>query len=83
MDVPTQLFLVFTLMLTSKGVRVSHRLHWSFYWRQRRNSIFQPGILIILGIDELMDMARTATNVMGNCLAKTVDSTMGKVSLSN
>jgi proton glutamate symport protein len=29
-------------------------------------------IFIILGIDELMDMARTATNVIGNCLATAV-----------
>ena len=44
---------------------------------------YQPGTLssfglpvepvfIILGIDELMDMARTATNVLGNCLATVV-----------
>ena len=29
-------------------------------------------IFIILGIDELMDMARTSTNVIGNCLATVV-----------
>jgi proton glutamate symport protein len=29
-------------------------------------------VLIILGIDQLMDMARTATNVLGNCLASAV-----------
>jgi len=29
-------------------------------------------IFIILGIDELMDMARTAVNVIGNCLATVV-----------
>ena len=29
-------------------------------------------IFIILGIDELMDMARTSVNVMGNCLASVV-----------
>ena len=27
---------------------------------------------MILGIDQLMDMARTATNVLGNCLASAV-----------
>jgi proton glutamate symport protein len=30
------------------------------------------GIAVILGVDELMDMARTATNVIGNCLATAV-----------
>ncbi|MDP3180428.1 MAG: cation:dicarboxylase symporter family transporter, partial [Bacteroidota bacterium] len=29
-------------------------------------------IYIILGIDELMDMARTSVNVIGNCLATVV-----------
>ena len=29
-------------------------------------------IFIILGIDELMDMARTSVNVIGNCLATIV-----------
>jgi proton glutamate symport protein len=29
-------------------------------------------ILILLGIDELMDMARTSVNVIGNCLATVV-----------
>jgi proton glutamate symport protein len=30
------------------------------------------GIAVILGVDELMDMARTATNVIGNCMATAV-----------
>ena len=30
------------------------------------------GIAVILGVDELMDMARTSTNVLGNCLATVV-----------
>jgi proton glutamate symport protein len=30
------------------------------------------GVILILGVDELMDMARTATNVIGNCLATVV-----------
>jgi proton glutamate symport protein len=30
------------------------------------------GIAVILGVDELMDMARTSTNVLGNCLATAV-----------
>jgi len=29
-------------------------------------------LFIILGIDELMDMARTSINVLGNCLATAV-----------
>ena len=30
------------------------------------------GIALILGVDVLMDMARTATNLIGNCLASAV-----------
>ncbi|MEO5894096.1 MAG: cation:dicarboxylase symporter family transporter [Vicinamibacterales bacterium] len=30
------------------------------------------GVTLILGVDELMDMARTMTNVIGNCLATVV-----------
>jgi proton glutamate symport protein len=29
-------------------------------------------VLIIFAVDQLMDMARTATNVLGNCLASAV-----------
>jgi proton glutamate symport protein len=30
------------------------------------------GIAVLLGIDALMDMARTSVNVLGNCLASAV-----------
>ena len=30
------------------------------------------GVLVILGVDELMDMGRTAVNVIGNCLATVI-----------
>jgi proton glutamate symport protein len=30
------------------------------------------GVAVILGVDELMDMARTSVNVVGNCLAAAV-----------
>jgi proton glutamate symport protein len=30
------------------------------------------GIAVILGVDTLMDMARTSVNVLGNCLATAV-----------
>jgi Na+/H+-dicarboxylate symporter len=38
------------------------------------NSLGLPaeGVLIILGVDELMDMGRTALNVVGNCMATVV-----------
>ena len=30
------------------------------------------GVAVILGVDELMDMARTTVNLVGNCLATIV-----------
>ena len=30
------------------------------------------GVALILGVDELMDMARTTVNLVGNCLASAV-----------
>ncbi len=73
MDIPTQLLLVFTLMLTSKGVAGVPRasLVILLATAAQFNLPMWP-ILVILGIDELMDMARTAINVMGNCLASVV-----------
>ena len=73
MDLPTQLLLVFTLMLTSKGVAGVPRasLVILLATAAQFNLPMWP-ILVILGIDELMDMARTAINVLGNCLASVV-----------
>ena len=68
-----QLIMVFTLMLTSKGVAGVPRA--SLVILLGTASSFglpiEP-IFIILGIDELMDMARTSVNVIGNCLASVV-----------
>jgi proton glutamate symport protein len=65
-----QASMVFTLMLTSKGVAGVPRA--SLVILIGTASSFglpiEP-IFIILGIDELMDMARSAINVVGNCLA--------------
>ncbi len=68
-----QLFIVFTLMLTSKGVAGVPRASLVILLGTAA-SFGLPAwpIFIILGIDELMDMARTATNVIGNCLATAV-----------
>jgi proton glutamate symport protein len=65
-----QLLMVFTLMLTSKGLACVPRavivvlLATSATFHLPTEPIF-----IILGIDALMDMARTSVNVIGNCLA--------------
>lgn len=68
-----QLLMVFTLMLTSKGVAGVPRASLVILMGTAVSfGLPVEPIFIILGIDELMDMARTATNVIGNCLATTV-----------
>jgi len=68
-----QLTMVFTLMLTSKGVAGVPRASLVILLGTL-NSFNLPaeGVLVILGVDELMDMARTAVNVIGNCMATVV-----------
>ena len=68
-----QLFMVFTLMLTSKGVAGVPRAALVILLGTAAsfNLPVEP-IFIILGIDELMDMGRTSLNVIGNCLATAV-----------
>ena len=68
-----QLLIMFTLMLTSKGVAGVPRASLVILMATATNfGLPILPIFIILGIDELMDMARTAVNVVGNCLASAV-----------
>jgi proton glutamate symport protein len=68
-----QLLIVFTLMLTSKGVAGVPRASLVILLGTASSFNFPEWpILAILGIDELMDMARTSVNVLGNCLATVV-----------
>jgi len=73
LSIDQQLLIVFTLMLTSKGVAGVPRASLVILLGTAA-SFGLPAwpIFIILGIDELMDMARTAVNVIGNCLATAV-----------
>ena len=68
-----QLLMVFTLMVTSKGVAGVPRASLVILMGTL-DSFHLPAwpVLVILGIDQFMDMARTATNVLGNCLATAV-----------
>lgn len=73
LSVGTQFLMVFTLMLTSKGVAGVPRATLVILLGTAA-SFGLPlwPIMAILGIDELMDMARTSVNVTGNCLASVV-----------
>ncbi|MCK9203363.1 MAG: cation:dicarboxylase symporter family transporter [Bacteroidales bacterium] len=69
----TQILMMVTLMLTSKGVAGVPRASLVILLGTAAGfGLPTWPIFIILGIDELMDMARTATNVIGNCLATVV-----------
>ena len=68
-----QLVIVFTLMLTSKGVAGVPRATLVILLGTAASfGLPEWPILAILGIDELMDMARTSVNVIGNCLATVI-----------
>ena len=65
--------IAFTLMITSKGVAAVPRASL-IVLIATADQFGLPVFVIaaILGIDELMDMARTSVNVIGNCLATVV-----------
>jgi proton glutamate symport protein len=73
LSIQKQLLICFTLMLTSKGVAgVSRASLVILLGTAVSFGLPVEPIFIILGIDVLMDMARTAVNVIGNCLATAV-----------
>jgi len=68
-----QLIMMFTLMVTSKGVAAVPRA--SLVILSGTLATFGlplEGVAVILGVDELMDMGRTTVNLVGNCLATVV-----------
>jgi proton glutamate symport protein len=73
MTVGQQLVMIFTLMLTSKGVAGVPRASLVILLGTL-GSFHLPvePVFILLGIDELMDMGRTSLNVLGNCLATVI-----------
>jgi proton glutamate symport protein len=65
--------MLLTLMLTSKGVAGVPRASLVILLGTLASlGLPLEGVILILGIDELMDMARTMINVIGNCLATVV-----------
>jgi Na+/H+-dicarboxylate symporter len=68
-----QILMVAVLMLTSKGVAGVPRASLVILLGTLASfKLPVEGVILILGVDELMDMARTAINVIGNCLATVV-----------
>jgi proton glutamate symport protein len=73
MPLGTQITMMLTLMLTSKGVAAVPRA--SLVILAGTLGTFQlplEGIALILGVDALMDMCRTSVNLLGNCVATAV-----------
>jgi proton glutamate symport protein len=73
LSIGQQVTLMLTLMLTSKGMAGIPRAS-QVILAGTLVSFDLPleGILLIIGVDELMDMARTTVNLVGNCLATAV-----------
>ena len=68
-----QFTMLLTLMLTSKGVAGVPRASLVILAGTLASyGLPLEGVTLILGVDELMDMARTMTNVIGNCLATAI-----------
>jgi proton glutamate symport protein len=73
LSVGTQITMMLTLMLTSKGVAAVPRA--SLVILAGTLATFNlpvEGVALLLGVDALMDMARTSVNLLGNCLATAV-----------
>jgi len=68
-----QLAIVLTLMLTSKGVAGVPRASLVILLATVTSTgLPTEPVFLLLGVDQLLDMARTAVNVLGNCLASVV-----------
>jgi proton glutamate symport protein len=76
MGLKDQIVMMLTLMVTSKGVAGVPRAALVILLATLNSflpaGIGPLGVAVIFGIDELMDMARTSVNVLGNCLATVV-----------
>ncbi len=73
MPISTQLTMMLTLMLTSKGVAAVPRASLVIL-AGTLGTFHLPieGVTLILGVDALMDMCRTSVNLLGNCVATAV-----------
>jgi Na+/H+-dicarboxylate symporter len=73
MGLGQQIFMLLTLMLTSKGVAgVSRAAIVVLAATAATFGLPLSGVALLLGVDQFLDMGRTAVNVIGNCLAAAV-----------
>ena len=70
MPLSKQLLMAATLMITSKGVAGVPRASLVVILATLKQfGLPEAGLLLIIGIDQFLDMGRSATNVIGNSLA--------------
>ncbi|MFI5252566.1 MAG: dicarboxylate/amino acid:cation symporter [Bacteroidota bacterium] len=73
LSIGQQITMMLTLMLTSKGVAgVARGSLIVLAGTIASFGLPLEGVVVLLGIDEIMDMGRTTVNVVGNCLASVV-----------
>ncbi len=73
LPIATQITMMLTLMLTSKGAAgVPRAALVLLAGTVAAFQLPQEGVTLILGVDALMDMGRTSINVLGNCTAAAV-----------
>jgi Na+/H+-dicarboxylate symporter len=73
LDFPTQISMLLVLMLTSKGIAGVPRASLVVIAGTLASfNIPEAGLALLLGIDPLLDMGRSATNVVGNSIATAV-----------
>jgi proton glutamate symport protein len=73
LPIATQVLMVLTLTLTSKGVAGVPRAALVILAGTLASfGLPLEGVAVILGVDEILDMGRTTLNVVGNCLATVV-----------
>ena len=83
LPVSTQVFMMLTLMLTSKGVAAVPRASLVILTATVASfNLPMEGVTLILGVDAFMDMARTSVNLLGNCIASAVVARWEGVDLS-
>jgi proton glutamate symport protein len=73
LSIGQQLAMMFTLMITSKGVAgVPRSMFVVLLAAVSTFHLPMEPIFVLLGVDTVMDMGRTTVNVVGNCLASAV-----------
>ena len=73
LSIGTQILMMLTIMLTSKGIAGVPRASLVILAGTLASfGLPLEGVAVILGVDEILDMGRTATNLIGNCLATVV-----------